>query len=86
MRPCHGKLQMRVDGWWMIPEPGSMQHPAFGVGPFSSGILTTAHANALQAYILPETDATFGQPLFPGIADEPKRSERRSQLRSAGDK
>jgi feruloyl esterase len=33
----------------------------------SSGILTTAQANTLQAYILPETDATFGQPLFPGM-------------------
>ena len=32
----------------------------------AQGILTTAQANALQAYILPETD-TSGLPLFPGM-------------------
>jgi feruloyl esterase len=32
----------------------------------AQGVLTTAQANALQAYILPETD-TSGLPLFPGM-------------------
>ena len=32
----------------------------------AQGILTTAQANALQAYILPVND-TSGQPLFPGM-------------------
>src|SRR5437762_4103366 len=32
----------------------------------AQGILTTAQANALKAYILPETD-TSGLPLFPGM-------------------
>jgi len=55
-----------VDG--LIQNPAACNILPSALGPSGSGILTTAQANALQAYILPETDATFGQPLFPGMA------------------
>jgi feruloyl esterase len=51
-------------------EDGLIQNPAAcNILPSAlaaQGILTTAQANALQAYILPETD-TSGLPLFPGM-------------------
>jgi len=37
------------------------------LGPSGLGILTATQQAGLQAYILPETDATSGQPLFPGM-------------------
>ncbi len=55
-----------MDG--LIQNPAACNILPSALGPSGSGILTTAQANALQAYILPETDATFGQPLFPGMA------------------
>jgi feruloyl esterase len=51
-------------------EDGLIQNPAAcNILPSAlaaQGVLTTAQANALQAYILPETD-TSGLPLFPGM-------------------
>ncbi len=57
-----------TDGLIQNPAACNILPSALGPPPSGSGILTTAQANALQAYILPETDATSGQPLFPGMA------------------
>jgi feruloyl esterase len=54
-----------VDG--LIQNPAACNILPSALGPSGSGILTTAQTNALQAYILPVTDATLGQPLFPGM-------------------
>jgi feruloyl esterase len=51
-----------VDGLIQNPAACNIQPSALA----AEGILTTAQANALQAYILPQTD-TSGLPLFPGM-------------------
>jgi feruloyl esterase len=51
----------------LIQNPAACNILPSELGPSGSGILTTAQANGLQAYILPETDATLGQTLFPGM-------------------
>ncbi len=51
----------------LIQNPAACNILPSELGPSGSGILTTAQANGLQAYILPETDATLGQALFPGM-------------------
>jgi hypothetical protein len=51
----------------LIQNPAACNILPSALGPSGSGVLTTAQTNALQAYILPVTDATLGQPLFPGM-------------------
>jgi Tannase and feruloyl esterase len=54
-----------MDG--LIQNPAACNILPSALGASGSGILTTVQTNALQAYILPVTDATLGQPLFPGM-------------------